>query len=108
DRVGTLAWNDYRHFELYYGVSCAGYVLHTINPRLFPEQIQYIIEHAEDRYVFTDPMFVPLLEKLAPKLKAPRGYVVLTSARLMPKTTLPNAMCYEELIAGAPSAYPWP
>ncbi len=66
----TLAWNDYRHFELYYAISCAGFVLHTINPRLFAEQIEYIIKHAGDRYIFTDVMFVPLLEKLAPQLPA--------------------------------------
>ena len=108
DRIATLAWNDFRHFELYYGVSCAGYVLHTINPRLFPEQIRYIVDHAQDRYVFTDPMFVPLLEKLAPALAAPRGYVVLTSAARMPPTTLPNAICYEDLIAPHPTEYPWP
>jgi fatty-acyl-CoA synthase len=108
DRVATLAWNDFRHFELYYAVSCAGYILHTANPRLFPEQIRYMIEHAQDRYVFLDPMFVPLVEKLAPTLAAPRGYVVLTGTQHMPKTTLPNALCYEELIAGQPRDYPWP
>jgi len=58
DRIGTLAWNDYRHFELYYGTACSGLVCHTINPRLFPEQLDYIINHAEDRLLFIDPMFV--------------------------------------------------
>src|SRR5664279_3870668 len=66
DRVATMAWNGYRHMELYYGVSGMGAVLHTINPRLFPEQIAYIVNHAEDQYLFFDLTFVPLLEKLAP------------------------------------------
>ena len=65
DRVGTLAWNGFRHFEIYYAVAGMGAVSHTINPRLFPEQIAYIINHAEDRYVFVDLTFVPLVEKLA-------------------------------------------
>ncbi len=65
DRIATLAWNDYRHFEAYYAISCSGYVSHTINPRLFPEQVEYIINHAEDQWVFTDRDFVPLLEQIA-------------------------------------------
>ena len=68
DRMATIAWNDYRHLEIYYGVSGAGYVCHTINPRLFPEQLVFIINHAEDRWIFTDLMFVPLLEKLLPQI----------------------------------------
>ena len=64
DRIATLAWNDYRHFELYYAISCSGQICHTINPRLFPEQIEFIINHAEDKWIFTDPLFVPLLEAL--------------------------------------------
>ena len=66
DRIATLAWNGYRHLELYYGVSGMGAVLHTINPRLFPEQIAYIVNHAEDQYLFFDLTFAPLIEKLAP------------------------------------------
>ena len=69
DRVGTLAWNGYRHFELYFAVSGMGAVIHTINPRLFPEQIVYIVNHAEDGYVFFDLTFAPLVEKLAPQCK---------------------------------------
>ena len=64
DRVATLAWNDHRHLEIYYGVSGIGAVCHTINPRLFPEQLIYIINHAEDRIIMVDPMFVPLIEKI--------------------------------------------
>ena len=68
DRVATLAWNDYRHLELYYAVSCMGAVLHTVNPRLFPEQLEYIINHAEDRLLFIDPTLLPVLAPLQGKL----------------------------------------
>jgi fatty-acyl-CoA synthase len=77
DRIATLAWNDYRHFELYYAISCSGAVCHTINPRLFPEQIEYIANHAEDRMIFVDPAFLPLLEALQDKLTTVERYVVL-------------------------------
>ena len=65
DRVATLAWNDYRHLEAYYAIGGAGYVCHTVNPRLFPEQIVFIINHAEDRWLFVDPLILPLIEKIA-------------------------------------------
>ena len=108
DRVGTLAWNTHRHFELYYGVSGMGAVLHTINPRLFPEQIVYIANHAEDRVVFTDLTFVPLLEKIAGELKSVEHYVVMTDREHMPETSLPNVLCYEDLIADEDSGGDWP
>jgi len=108
DRVGTLAWNDYRHLEIYYGVSGAGYVCHTINPRLFAEQLVFIINHAEDRYVFVDVMFVPLLEALADKIGNVEGFVVLTDEAHMPQTALPNVHCYETLIAGESEHFAWP
>ena len=108
DRVGTLAWNDYRHTEIYYGVSGAGFVCHTINPRLFPEQLVFIINHAEDRYIFVDPMFVPLLEAFADKIPAVEGFVVLTDDAHMPDTSLKGAMSYESLIGGESSDYAWP
>ena len=108
DRVATLAWNGYRHLETYYGVSGMGAVLHTINPRLFPEQIAYIANHAEDKYIFTDLTFVPLLEKVAPSLTTVKGYVVMTDEAHMPETSLPNAMCYETLLAAESSDYDWP
>ena len=73
DRVGTLAWNGYRHFELYYAVSGMGAVIHTINPRLFPDQITYIVNHAEDRYCFFDLTFAPLVERLAPQCQERQG-----------------------------------
>ena len=108
DRVATIAWNDYRHLEVYYAVSGSGYVCHTINPRLFPEQLVFIINHAEDRFVFTDVMFVPLLEKLLPQIPNVEGFVVMTDAANMPETSLPNAVCYETLIGDESSAYDWP
>ncbi|WP_346838903.1 long-chain-fatty-acid--CoA ligase [Microbulbifer sp. SAOS-129_SWC] len=108
ERIGTLAWNDYRHFELYYATSCSGLVCHTINPRLFPEQITYIVEHAEDRWLFIDPMFLPLVEKLADQLTSVKGYVILTDSEHMPTTSLPNAHCYEELLALEPMEFDWP
>lgn len=108
DRVATIAWNDYRHLEVYYGVSGAGYVCHTINPRLFPEQLVFIINHAEDRWIFTDVMFVPLLEKLLPQIGAVEGFVVMTDEAHMPDSSLPNAVCYETLIGTESSDYAWP
>jgi len=108
DRVATIAWNDYRHLEIYYGVSGAGYVCHTINPRLFPEQLVFIINHAEDRWICTDLMFVPLLEKLLPQIPNVEGFVVMTDEANMPDTSLPNAICYESLLAAESSEYAWP
>ena len=108
ERVATLAWNTYRHFELYYGVSGMGGVLHTANPRLHPAQIAYVIEHAQDRYIFSDLTFVPILEAIAPALKSVRGYVILTGEATMPKTSLPNVLCYESLLAAQPDHIEWP
>ncbi len=108
DRVASLAWNDYRHLEVYYGVSGSGYVCHTINPRLFPEQIVYIINHAEDRFICVDAMFVPLLEAVADKIPGVEGFIVMTDEAHMPETALPNAMCYETLLAEEPADFDWP
>ena len=108
DRVATLAWNDHRHLELYYGVSCSGAVIHTVNPRLFPEQLVYIMNHAEDRVVFLDPMFIPLVEGLADRLSSVTAYVALTSRGAMPESDLSNLYCYEDLVGQESSAYPWP
>jgi len=108
DRVATLAWNDHRHLELYYGVSCSGAVIHTVNPRLFPEQLAYIMNHAEDRVVFFDPMFIPLVEGLADRLSSVTAYVALTSRGAMPESGLSNLYCYEDLVGQESSAYPWP
>ncbi len=108
DRVGTLAFNDYRHFELYYAISCSGMVCHTINPRLFPEQLEYIINHAQDRFLFVDPMFVPLIELLAPKLTYVEAFIILCSQDDMPSSPLENLYSYETLISQQPSQFDWP
>jgi fatty-acyl-CoA synthase len=107
-RVATLAWNGYRHMELYYGVSGMGAVLHTINPRLFAEQITYITNHAEDQYVFFDIGFASLVEQLAPSMQSVIGFVAMTDRAHMPALDLPNLLCYEELIAGESDAFDWP
>ncbi len=108
DRVATLAWNDYRHFELYYAISSSGAVCHTINPRLFPEQIEYIVNHAEDVLLFVDPAFLPLIEQLQARLPGVRRYVVLTDAGHMPETGLPGAIAYEQFIEPHPEHFDWP
>lgn len=108
DRIGTLAWNDYRHLELYYGVSGSGMVCHTINPKLFPQQVNYIINHAEDRFIFVDLLVVPLLEALKDHLPKVEGYIILTDEAHMPDTTLPNVMCYETLIGKQSTSFDWP
>ena len=108
DRVATLAWNDYRHFETYYASACSGYVCHTINPRLFPEQIVYIINHAEDQYVFLDPDFWPLIEQIASQCPGVKGWVVMTTAEHMPETSVANVHCYEDVIAGQSNSFEWP
>jgi len=107
-RVATIAWNGYRHLECYYGIGGIGAVCHTINPRLHPSQIAYLINHADDRYVFVDLTFVPLLEALAPNLPRVRGYVIMTGEATMPATSLPNALCYETLLAKEPPTMAWP
>jgi fatty-acyl-CoA synthase len=107
-RVGTLAWNGFRHFELYYGVAGMGAVVHTVNPRLFPEQLVFIVNDAEDRYVFFDLSFVPLVEKLAAACKGVKGWVAMTARANMPRANLPNLLCYEELIAREDGNYEWP
>lgn len=108
DRIATLAWNDYRHFELYYAVSGSAMVCHTINPKLFPEQVAYIINHAEDRFIFVDLLVMPLLEALADHLGGVQGIIVLTDEAHMPETTLPNVMCYETLLAAESDDFEWP
>ena len=108
DRIATLAWNDYRHFETYYAAACSGYVCHTINPRLFPEQVAYIINHAEDQYVFFDADFLPLVEGIAGQCPGVRGWVVLTSEAHMPATGLANSLCYETLVAAGDTVFEWP
>jgi acyl-CoA synthetase (AMP-forming)/AMP-acid ligase II len=108
ERVASLAWNDYRHLELYFGVACAGRVLHTINPRLFAEQLVYIINHAEDRVLFVDIAFLPLIEALADKLPTVDAYVVLTPPENMPESTLSPLHSYESLLEAEANEYEWP
>ncbi len=107
DRVGTLAWNTHRHYELYYAVSGSGAIIHTVNPRLFPEQIVYIINHAEDAALFLDITFLPLAEKIAPQLTSVKHFVLLVSREHMPESSLP-LICYEDLIAAESDSYEWP
>jgi fatty-acyl-CoA synthase len=109
DRIGTLAWNGYRHFELYYGISGIGAVLHTINPRLFPEQVAWIINHAEDKVLFFDLSFLPLVEGIAAHLTTCKAFVLMTDAAHMPKESkVPGLTCYEDLLAGAAETLAWP
>ena len=107
DRVATLAWNTWRHLEAWYGIMGIGAIYHTVNPRLFPEQIAWIVNHAEDRILLTDLTFVPLMEKLASQLKPIERYVVLTDAAHMPKTSLKNAVPYEEWIGEVDGDFAW-
>ena len=112
ERIGTLAWNSYRHFEIYYATSGIGAVCHTMNPRLFPDQIAYIINHAEDQYLFVDLNLVPLVEALLAYLKTLKGIIVMTGEDHMPNsvdlaTTLP-VYCYETLIEVEHDQFDWP
>ena len=108
DRIATLAWNTHRHLALYFGVSGSGAVLHTINPRLFPEQIDYIVNHAEDRVLFFDIGFASLVERLAPGLKSVVTYVAMTDRAHMPAVDLPNLLCFDELVGSQSETYDWP
>lgn len=108
DVIGTLAWNTHRHYECWYGISGMGAILHTINPRLFPEQLIYIINHAEDQYLFLDTTFVPLAEALLEHIGKVKGFVIMTDEAHMPETKLPNVHCYESLINAEDGDYEWP
>jgi fatty-acyl-CoA synthase len=108
DRVATLAWNTWRHFELFYAIPGIGAVCHTINPRLFDEQIIYIANHAEDRFLFVDLTFVELVERLIEKLPTVEAVIILTDAAHMPATSLPNVLCYEDLLAAEDDDFAWP
>ena len=107
DRVATLAWNTWRHLESWYGIVGIGAVYHTVNPRLFEDQIAWIVNHAEDRVMMTDLTFVPVLEKLSAQLPTIERYIVFTDAAHMPKTSLKNAVSYEEWIAEADGDIAW-
>ena len=107
DRIGTLAWNTDRHVETWFGIMGLGAICHTLNPRLFADQLIYIINHAEDRMIFVDLTFVPLLEKVAPKLPAVKKYIVLTDDQHLPKTNLPGAVAYESWLERADADFEW-
>ncbi|WP_233855855.1 3-(methylthio)propionyl-CoA ligase [Paraburkholderia sp. HD33-4] len=110
ERVGTLAWNGYRHMELYFAVSGSGAVLHTLNPRLHVDQLAYIIEHAEDRVVFFDLTFLPLIESVAPRVKSPKVFVAMTDRAHMPQANDFGGMlmCYEDLLELHDDVFEWP
>jgi fatty-acyl-CoA synthase len=112
DRVATLAWNGYRHMELYYAVSGSGAVLHTINPRLHPDQILYIADHAEDQILFFDLTFLPLVAAVAGRAKSVRHWVAMTDRAHMPTgdvaAKIPNLLCYEDLVDAQNDAFTWP
>ncbi len=109
DRVGTVAWNGYRHFELYFAVSGIGAVLHTLNPRLAPDHVAYIANHAEDQVIFVDLNLLPVVENVIGQLKTVRHVVVMTDRAHMPaQSKIANLLCYEELIADKPGTLEWP
>lgn len=108
DRVATLAWNSHRHMEIWYGASGMGAVTHTVNPRLFPEQLSYIMNHAEDRVLMLDVTFVPLIEAIAEHLTTIEHYVIMVGRDHMPETKLPNVLCYEELLDAEDGDFIWP
>ncbi|WP_306397544.1 3-(methylthio)propionyl-CoA ligase [Telluria beijingensis] len=109
ERVATLAWNGYRHLELYYGVSGSGAVLHTINPRLHPDQVAYIVNHADDRVLFFDLTFLPAIEAMARQCETVKAYVALCGREYMPPAgAIPGLLCYEDLLDAASSDYEWP
>ncbi|HUD62783.1 MAG TPA: long-chain-fatty-acid--CoA ligase [Acetobacteraceae bacterium] len=108
ERIATLAWNHDRHLEIYFGVTCSGAVLHTVNPRLFPEQVRFIVDDAEASYVFFDVAFAELVKQLAPQLPSVRGYVALCTHDALPSIDVPNLLCYEDLLAAETADYAWP
>ncbi|USK61928.1 long-chain fatty acid--CoA ligase [Peribacillus asahii] len=99
DRIGTLAWNHHRHLEAYFAIPCYGAVLHTINIRLSPEHVAYIINHAEDRLLLLDADLIPLIEAISPQLKSVEGYIIMTDQAELPKTSLSPVYHYETLVA---------
>jgi acyl-CoA synthetase (AMP-forming)/AMP-acid ligase II len=108
DRIGTMAFNGFRHMELYFGVSGMGAICHTVNPRLSEDNIVYILNHAEDTYFFLDLPFAPMLEAVESRLTSVKGFVIMTDRAHMPQTTLKNVLCYEEFIAAENDDFSWP
>ena len=108
DRVATLAWNNYRHFEIEHGVTGLGAVWHAINPRLIAAQISYIANHAEDKVVFFESSFLPMVEKLAPELPTVGLFVLMVERAAMPATSIPNIQCYEDFLDNGDENFQWP
>ena len=108
DAVATIAWNTHRHLELYYGVSGLGALVHTVNPRLHASQLVYVLNHAQDRALFVDLTFLPLVEAVLEKLESIRHVVVMTDRAHMPECRIPGVLCYEELLAAQDGSYEWP
>ena len=109
DRVATLAWNGYRHLELYYGVSGSERVLHTLNPRLHPDQVVWIVNHAEDQVLFFDLSFLPIIQAVHARCPTVRQWVALCDADKLPADTgIPGLQSYEALLVQQPSDYIWP
>lgn len=109
DRVATLAWNGYRHMELYYAISGSGAVVHTINPRLHPDQIAWIADHAEDGMLFFDLTFLPIVEQIAAQATGIKAFIAMTDRANMPSAPqVPNLLCYEDLIEEGGEEFEWP
>ena len=107
DVVATMAWNTHRHFEAWYGITGVGGIYHTLNPRLFPEQLSYIINHAEDKIILTDLTFVPVLEGIEKDIPNVKAIIIMTDATHMPETSLKNVLCYEDLIDSNNGDFNW-
>ena len=108
DVVCTMSWNGYRHMETWYGIMGLGCVVHTLNPRLFADQLVYVINHGEGKWVFLDLSFVPILEAVQDKLPKVKGFVVMTDGEHMPQTSIKNVITYEELIGQGDTGFAWP
>ncbi len=109
DRVATLAWNGYRHMELYYAISGMGAIMHTVNPRLHADQITYIVNHAEDQCLFFDLTFLPIVESIAGQLTSVKHFVAMTDRAHLPQnSTIPNLLCYEDLLDAQQADFAWP
>jgi fatty-acyl-CoA synthase len=107
DRVATLAWNTWRHIEAWYGIAGLGAIYHTLNPRLFPDQLVYIANHAEDKVMFFDITFAKLVEELAPKLPTVKLYIAMTDRAHLPDAKIPNMVAYEDFIADTTGTFEW-
>ena len=106
DRVGTFSWNNYQHLELYFGIPCAGAICHTINVRLFPDQLAFVVNHAEDRVIFADGTLLPLLERVAERIEGVSHFVLFNTDKGV-ETKLKNVLHYEELMADVDEEFDW-